>query len=298
MTVVELIREMIWQNIVRVDIQHHSEPEDIRLVGAIADVGRVTVCSIRTNAVTVTRTPRLAKDDLEPCVFLGLQVSGSSMVVQHGRRALLQQGEFAIYESTSPYTLLNDTGLDVHYFRIPIRDLALPSNAVTKVTTVRLFRENALADLAATYFKRLAENHQRIAGPNVDSVGQPSIELLRAVIATQLNEPQLAREPLESTRYLRTMEYVRAHLAEHDLTAAEIARRHNISVRQLYTILSRSGITLGEWFAGTQARGMPQGFGPPRIEVGEHHIRRPSLGVRQRDPLQPSLQGDVRDVTA
>ncbi|MDT4965092.1 MAG: hypothetical protein QOF87_4739, partial [Pseudonocardiales bacterium] len=40
---VELIREMIWQNIVRVDIQHHSEPEDIRLVGAIADVGRVTV---------------------------------------------------------------------------------------------------------------------------------------------------------------------------------------------------------------------------------------------------------------
>jgi AraC-like DNA-binding protein len=143
--------------------------------------------------------------------------------------------------------LLNDTGLDVHYFRIPIRDLALPSNAVTKVTTVRLFRENALADLAATYFKRLAENHQRIAGPNVDSVGQPSIELLRAVIATQLNEPQLAREPLESTLYLRIMEYVRAHLAEHDLTAAEIARRHNISVRELYTILSRSGITLGEW---------------------------------------------------
>ncbi|MDX6249085.1 MAG: hypothetical protein QOF10_2445 [Kribbellaceae bacterium] len=244
---VELIREMIWHNVVRVDIQHHSEPQDIRLVGAIADVGRVTVCSIRTNAVTVTRTPRLANDELEPCVFLGLQVSGSSMVVQHGRQALLQQGEFAIYESTSPYTLLNDAGLDVHYFRIPRSDLALPSNAITKVTAVRLSRENAVADLAATYFKRLAENHQRLAGPNADSVGQPSIELVRAVIATQLDEPQLAREPLESTLYLRIMEYVRAHLAEHDLTAAEIAHRHNISVRQLYTILSRSGITLGEW---------------------------------------------------
>jgi AraC-like DNA-binding protein len=52
---------------------------------------------------------------------------------------------------------------------------------------------------------------------------------------------------LAETLQLRVMEYVRANLAEPDLTAAAIAAKHHISVRHLYNILARSGISLGDW---------------------------------------------------
>ena len=45
----------------------------------------------------------------------------------------------------------------------------------------------------------------------------------------------------------RILEYARIHLAEPDLTPARLAAEHNISIRQLYTVLSRSDIALGDW---------------------------------------------------
>jgi AraC-like DNA-binding protein len=103
-----------------------------------------------------------------------------------------------------------------------------------------------VADLAATYFGRLAAD-PRVFAAGAQAIGQPSIELVRALITTQLPDPQLAREPLAETLQLRVMEYVRAHLAERDLTAARIAAKHHISVRHLYNILASSGISLGDW---------------------------------------------------
>jgi AraC-like DNA-binding protein len=114
------------------------------------------------------------------------------------------------------------------------------------VTAVRLNPGNPVAELAATYFGRLASNQTISRVASVDALGQPSIELVRALIATQLSDPRLANEPLRVTLEFRIMEYVRAHLAEHDLTAARIAYNHNISVRQLYAVLARSGVALGD----------------------------------------------------
>jgi AraC-like DNA-binding protein len=54
-------------------------------------------------------------------------------------------------------------------------------------------------------------------------------------------------EPFQSTLHLRIMEYVRAHLRDPDLSAGQIASEHHISVRQLYKVLERNGVSLGDW---------------------------------------------------
>jgi AraC-like DNA-binding protein len=242
----EMIRETIWNTVVRVEITHHPEPRKIAAVGAISNLGRVNVCSVKSNATTIRRTRSLAGDDLEPSIFLGLQVSGTSMVIQDGREAVLHPGDLAIYDTTRPYTLLNDGGIHQHYFRIPRNDLALPENAIAKVNALRLGPANPIANLAATYFARLARIRELpVAG--ADAIAVPSIELVRALIATSLSDSALATEPLEGTIELRILEYMRAHLAEYDLSAPRIAAQHNLSVRQLYNILARAGVTPADW---------------------------------------------------
>ncbi|MCG5217013.1 AraC-like ligand-binding domain-containing protein [Streptosporangium soli] len=243
----EVVRHAVWESMVAVDIDHRPPAEDIAVRIGLGAVGPLRICSARATATTIRRTEQLAREDKEPAVFLGLQVTGTSLVVQNGRQCLLRPGDFAVYESIAPYTLLFDEGVDHHFFRFPRAALALPERLLRDIAAVSLGSDNPIARLAFTYFSQLAVSDDMRQGVHADAVVEPSIELLRAVLASQHGNSSLMRAPLEATLSLRITHYVRAHLADPDLSAARIAAAHGISVRHLYAVLSRSGISLGDW---------------------------------------------------
>lgn len=242
----DAVRETLARAVVHVDIDF---PEPVGLIGraAITNVGDLQVCSVRSNATKVERTPRLARDELPPSIFLGVQLAGSSLIVQGDREAVLQPGDLAFSDSTAPYTLLDGEGIRQHFFRIPMASLALPYDAIRQLSAVTLSPGHPVADLAATYFRRLGSRPDIFEQPGAAAVGRPSIELVRALITTHLDASALMTESSEATLLLRILEYTRAHLPEPGLNATQIAAAHHISVRHLYNILARGGISLGEW---------------------------------------------------
>ncbi|MFG2510759.1 helix-turn-helix domain-containing protein [Streptomyces sp. NPDC048584] len=243
----EVVRHAVWESLVAVDIDHRPPAEDVSVRIGLGAVGPLRMCSARATAVTVHRTERQARADEEPAVFLGLQVSGTSLVAQNGRQCVLRPGEFAVYESITPYTLLFDEGVDHHFLRFPRAALALPDRLLRDTATVTLGSGNPVAGLAFTYFSQLAVSDALHGGSHADAVVQPGVELLRAVLTTQHGDSTQSRGPLEATLSLRITQYIREHLADPDLRASRIAAAHGISVRHLYAVLSRSGISLGDW---------------------------------------------------
>lgn len=243
----EVVRGAVWDSVVAVDIDHGPPAEDISVRIGLGAAGPLRICSARATAVTIRRTERLARKDEEPAVFLGLQVTGTSLVAQNGRECVLRAGEFAVYESIAPYTLLFDEGVDHHFLRFPRELLALPDRLLRDTGTVALGSDNPVARLAFSYLSRLAVSDELHQGVHGDAVVEPSVELLRAVLTTQHGNHRLAQAPLEATLGLRITQYIRNHLADPDLSAARIAAAHDISVRHLYAVLSRSGISLGDW---------------------------------------------------
>ncbi|MEV4994612.1 helix-turn-helix domain-containing protein [Streptomyces niveus] len=243
----EVVRNAVWESMVAVEIDHGPPAEDISVRIGLGAVGPLKICSARATAVTLSRTERLARKDDEPAVTLGIQMAGSSMVVQNGRECLLEPGHCAVFESIAPYTLLYDEGVDHRFIRFPRAALALPDRLLRDMTAVALGPGNPVASLAFTYFSQLAVTEELHGGGNADAVVEPSVELLRAALTTQHGNSGLAKAPLEATLGLRINQYIREHLADRDLSAARIAAAHGISVRHLYTVLSRSGISLGDW---------------------------------------------------
>ena len=243
----EVVRNAVWESMVAVDIDHRPAAEDISVRIGLGAVGPIRICSARATAVALRRTERLAREDEEPAVTLGVQMTGSSVVVQNGRECLLRPGDFAVYESIAPYTLLFDEGVDYRFIRFPRAALALPDRLLRDIAAVPLGSDNPIARLAFTYFSQLAVSDELHQGVHADAVVQPSIELLRAVLTSQHGNSSLAKEPLEASLSLRITQYIRKHLADPDLSAARIAAAHDISVRHLYAVLSRSGISLGDW---------------------------------------------------
>ncbi|MFC8036078.1 helix-turn-helix domain-containing protein [Streptomyces griseoincarnatus] len=243
----EVVRNAVWKSMVAVDIDHRPAAEDISVRIGLGTVGPIKICSARATAVALRRTERLAREDEEPAVTLGVQMKGSSVVVQNGRECLLRPGELAVYQSIAPYTHLFDEGVDYRFIRFPRAALALPDRLLRDVTARPLGSDNPVARLAFPYFSQLAVSDELHQGEHADAVVEPSIELLRAVLTSQHANSGLAKEPLEATLGLRITQYILSHLADADLTAARIAAAHNMSVRHLYAVLSRSGISLGDW---------------------------------------------------
>lgn len=243
----EAVRHAVWQRVVPVDIDHHLPAQDLSVHIKLSAVGPIRICSARATPLAVERSEKLARKDDEPAVFLGLQLAGTSLVEQNGRQSLLRAGDFALYETIAPYMLRFEGGVAHHFIRFPRAALALPKSTLRDIAAVPLRSDNPIAALASTYFAQLATSEKLRHGVHADAVVEPSIELVRAVVASQLGDSKLARGPLEATLSLRITQYIRAHLADPDLSAARIAAAHGISVRHLYTVLARADISLGDW---------------------------------------------------
>ncbi|MFF8192915.1 hypothetical protein ACF05L_19075 [Streptomyces bobili] len=226
----EVLRHAVWESVVAVDIDHRPPAEDISVRIGLGAVGPLRICSARATAVTVRRPERLARKDEEPAVFLGVQMSGTSLVVQNGRECLLRPGDLAVYESASPYTLLFDEGVDHHFIRFPRTALALSEPLIRDITAVRLGPDNPVARLAFPYFSQLAVSDELHQGVHADAVVEHSVELLRAAMAAQHGDSDLARGPLGATLGLRITRYMRAHLADPGLSATRIAAAHGGAV--------------------------------------------------------------------
>ncbi|GAB2855012.1 helix-turn-helix domain-containing protein [Actinocorallia aurea] len=243
----EAIREVIWDAVVRVEIEHQPDPARIMATGRISDVAGINICTVRSNATTIRRTRALVNDDLEPSVFVSLQRSGTSGVVQDGREASLRPGDFAVYNTERPYVLANDHGIDLHYFRVTQRDLGLTPDALAAVTAIRLGSGDPVAELASGHLRRLGEAQERFTARQAQLLAPPTLDLLRAALTSRLRDDRASAEALDSALESRILEFVRARLTDHGLTPARIAHAHGISLRRLYTVMSGAGVSLAPW---------------------------------------------------
>ncbi len=200
---------------------------------------------------------------------------------------MLRPGDLAFSDSTTPYTLLDGEGIRQHFFSIPMSALALPYDAIRQLAAVTLSPGHPVADLAATYFRRLGARPDIFTQPGAAAVGRPSIELVRALITTHLDASDFARESLESTLLLRILEYARGHLAEPELNAIQIAFAHHISVRHLYNVLAHGGISLGGWIRTQRLERCREELSLPLVRSGNIS----SIARRHGLPTRRALGG-------
>ncbi|MFI2303960.1 helix-turn-helix domain-containing protein [Actinacidiphila glaucinigra] len=185
--------------------------------------------------------------DMVPHVLVHLQEAGVSQVRQGGRQAWRRAGDLTVLDNAKPYEVTFHGPTRSVLVRVPTHVLGLRPSLLDRITAVPLGSERPVVGATAAFFTRLAR-HQAAAGEaETDLFMNPSLDLIRAVVAVVLDRDDLARAPLNSTLLERVQEYVRLHLAEPDLTAERLAAEHDVSVRWLYLTLSRAGITLGEW---------------------------------------------------
>jgi AraC-like DNA-binding protein len=235
------------------------------------ELGSLRLIEVRAEPHTARRTARLVQEAPAGCYKIGVQLRGTSVLIQDGREAVLTPGDFALYDTDRPYTL----ALDNHRMLVLVfpRDmLGLPQSRVASLTATRLPSEGAgMASLIGPFLVRVADLLDEVdsQGPGVGlRLAGNVVDLLGTVLAEQLDCGPADPDTAHRATMLQITAFIEEHLADPDLAPAQIAAAHNISLRQLHKLFHASGTTVAGWIRQR------------RLEHCSHDLRDPGCTTR------------------
>ncbi|VXB62721.1 helix-turn-helix domain-containing protein [Aeromicrobium sp. 9AM] len=199
---------------------------------------------ISASSHAVERTPRHVREATHNFYKLNLQVSGTSMVIQDGREALLQPGDFALYDTSRPFTVVHDGDFRLTVCMFSRDRLQLPVDAIGHLTAVRIDHDDALSRIVGQFFNQLLSSSQHLGQSAASRLGYTAIDLANTLLTQQVQGD--ARFGLGHRDRLRAaaIKYIDDNLHDVDLNPSSIAAAHFVSIRSLQETFQESATTV------------------------------------------------------
>ncbi|MET9865552.1 MULTISPECIES: helix-turn-helix domain-containing protein [unclassified Streptomyces] len=216
--------------------------------------GELALFTSGSSGWAVSRSPRYLRLEGAPMVSLSLQVRGTGRFGQSGRQERVAPGELMLNDLTIPYDFAWSGRGGAQALQVPYDALGVPPRIVRR--GAERLRASPLYDLVRAHIGRLQADADTLAGdPGAAALGSATVELVRALLTSAAGVDAYARPALAESLLQRVLAYARTHLTEPDLTPARIAHAHSISVRALYRLCARAGLSLEQWIIEQRLEG-------------------------------------------
>jgi AraC-like DNA-binding protein len=198
----------------------------------IAEVAWLQVARITAERHRVVHEP---SPNTAPSIAMALQVTGTSVIEQHGRTARLVPGQWSVCNSAEPYSLVSPVASQ----RLV---LLIPSNRIERgidlleVAARPFSGTSGVSRLAFGTASWLIEELAAIGLVRAEDLAESICRLMNLAIYERTRQQLL--EPAQRTLGDRIREYVAQHLHDPDLSLDSMARDLNASKRSLHRAIS------------------------------------------------------------
>lgn len=201
----------------------------------------ICVSTVRSSSYTIHRGAREIRRDPAEHYFCDLQVSGTSVVRQHGRQAVVRPGEFFIVDTRHAYDadFLEAPGEEwkIVCLRIPRERLAPRLAAPDALTALRFDTWTGPAALAGSFIRSLVSMRDELDEGEQRTLSDSLVDLLALAMGQATGrgsrDTQVAPRERELSRVLL---YLDSNLGDERLSAATVAAAFGISVRYLHRL--------------------------------------------------------------
>jgi AraC-like DNA-binding protein len=268
----EYWKHVLTHTFVPLEVSTPSGDADFRGRLRGCELGSLRFIEVSAEAHTARRTARLVKAAPAGCYKIGLQLRGSSVLIQDGREATLTPGDFTFYDTDRPYTLAFSDPHRMIVLLFPRDMLGLPQSRLAGLTATRLPGEpGGMATLIGPFLAQVADMLDEVdsRGPWAGvRLADNVLDLLATVLTERLDcappDPDTAHRAL----MLQITAFIEDHLGDAGLSPALIAAAHHISLRQLHKLFHSRGTTVAGWIRQR------------RLERCGHDLRDPRCAAR------------------
>jgi len=158
---------------------------------------------VRSRAQRVVRTPRSISRAADDCFIVSLQTRGHGVISQDGRQATVAPGDFALYDSTRPYTLQFSEDFEEIVLKLRGEQLRALVAGTEQLTATTVSGQSGAGHLMAHMVTALRDEAQRLPAASAAAVASGVINVLAAGlqslpacghIDTRLRDPGLSIE--------------------------------------------------------------------------------------------------------
>ncbi|WP_411719611.1 helix-turn-helix domain-containing protein [Mycetocola sp.] len=238
-------REQVSQSFVPLHVTS-DRPEPFRGDIRAAGTDDVHLSVVTAGEHTITRTPELIARTESRFFKLGLQLSGTGLLIQDNREAVLRPGDLAIYDTNTPYSLMFEDSFASAVLMVPHRFIELPTDSLRGLTATTISGEHGLGRVVAQFLAGLSGELDQLDGSVGARLAQHAVDLVTTMFAQELDVVRDADRPHRSM-LRRVQSYIDSRLASTELSPSSIAAAHYISTRHLHAIFHEDGLTVSSW---------------------------------------------------
>ncbi|MFT3817484.1 MAG: helix-turn-helix domain-containing protein [Rubrivivax sp.] len=232
-------------------VQLHCDPG----AGATSIAGEIAVDRLATlelslvtsTAQCVRRTAAKIAAATEDYFLVSIQSQGRGRVSQDGRDALLQPGDFALYDSTRPYTLSFDGDFQQYVLMLPGPALRTALRDTEALTATTVTGQRGAGHLMIGMIRTLVADIRTLAPESAAAVADSVTQILVAGLAAL---PAARREALPQVRAFHREQVralVRQRLRDPALTVTDISCQLRLSPSTLHRAWAGEACSLSDW---------------------------------------------------
>jgi AraC-like DNA-binding protein len=245
---VERVRQGICESIAPFDLRLGKEQECRAEVRSV-DLGPVRIISGSGERFEgeVFRTPRLIRDSDPDMCKIDVQLRGRTVVEQDDRQAELRAGAFSFVDLSRPCLLAGGIA-EVAAVMFPRSLLPLRYRDTKQLAGLTFDPAEANSALVGLLVGKVVSRMDEHTSPAGVRIGAAIFDLITAALSVRLD--RVAAIPAQTQlRVLgwQVKSYIEERLGAPDLTPAQIAAAHHISLRYLYRIFEAEDATVGGW---------------------------------------------------
>lgn len=216
------------------------------------ECGELSIVDVCASAQSVVRDARrIAYSDNE-FVLVSLAHEGRARVVQEDREALLEVGDFAIYDTRRPYQLHFDGAFRQTVVQIPRASLHRRIGNIEYLTALPLLRKNPLNRLAFDFLAGLSHLDGQLEGVQ-HRLAEQGMDLLAMALSEQ-GKGQALRGSRRNALLFRIKDHVSARLADTDLSLASVSAHFGISARYVNNLFQQEQTSFGRYVLAARLR--------------------------------------------
>lgn len=214
---------------------------------ASSTAGDLLISHVDTAAQNVHRTRPLIRADGADVFLISFQLTGRGVVDQDGRQAVLHAGNFALYDSTRPYSLHFDGDFEQLVLHMPRRVLNSRLGRCDTLTARTVGGNGPVGHMAGAFISGLPPALAALRDERAERLGRIALDLVSVAFSELADCDPTERSWASEGIARRAKAIMTSRLHDPDLSTSSVAAALGISPRRLQEALAREGTSPTRW---------------------------------------------------
>jgi AraC-like DNA-binding protein len=207
-------------------------------------VSSLLLTQMNSDRMELVRSGQRIARGREDCFLIAIEGRTASALLQDGREGFLEVGDFAIVDSTRPYTVQFRDGFEHFVLRIPRREIMSRLGPLDAVTGQTFSGSHGAAKIASGLCRMLSSGLDSVPTGSLDQVAGSVLDLFAVAIGERLGAGRVHETATRNSWFIRIRNYIDAHLSDANLCRDGIASALGLSVRYLSDIFGSNDLSV------------------------------------------------------